>query len=142
MQLAVTSSSLPEVKLLPAAVVSLQAGPVRVLEKRIVCWKFLSVESGPQKLRFRVDGQIFTKDLAVGAGFMPTSLNRPGLDLTQLLMHPREAPFAVNSPVQSIDIEYPNRDSWTCGTNSWFYYLLVMSLITSFDVKPLFNVNI
>lgn len=141
-QLAAISSSLPEVELLPTAFVSLQAGPVRVLNKRIVCWKFLTVESGQQQLSFRVDGKILTKDLAVGAGFRPTSLKRPGRDLTQLLMHPREAPFAVDSPVQSIDIEYPHRESWTCGSNSWFYYFLTISLITTFVAKPLLNVNI
>ena len=45
---------------------------------------------------------------------------------------PRGAAFWSPIPVQSIEIEYPLRSSWTSGTDSWVIYWFVVSMIAAF----------
>ena len=45
---------------------------------------------------------------------MRVSAERPGWSWSDILMQPAEPPFGPDSPVRSIRIDYPGRDSWTC----------------------------
>ena len=67
---------------------------------------------------------------------------RPPLEWTEILLHPTEAPFAADSIVQSIRIDYPTRSSWTSGTDWWLAYFFVASLVFAYLVKPFLNVKI
>ncbi len=131
-----------EVEFLPFSAINEVTGPVRVSSKYMMCWKIAAVESGQHKLSIKVAGQTFTKDLAVGSGYMPVSSKRPDRSFADVLMYPREVPFAVDAPVQSIDIGFPGRKSWPCGTDSWVVYWFLISLISAFAAKPFLNVNI
>jgi hypothetical protein len=110
------------VSLEPTSAIQVDVGPVRVPSKKEVCWNVKAVENGYHHLVFRVDGQPAEKTVAVGDGFMRTSLRRPGWDWSDVLSNPAEQPFAANSPVASIDIEYPERSSCTRGPSWWFGY--------------------
>lgn len=117
-------------------------GPVRVPSKNMVCWNIIPKEAGLHELEFQVDGTTFTKELAVGSQFMPTSLKRPARHLNDALIHPRETPFPVDSVVQSIEVTYPERDAFTSGTNNWVIYWFLVSMVAAFAAKPFLNVNI
>jgi uncharacterized membrane protein (DUF106 family) len=124
----------------PAATVTV--GPVRVPSKKMVCWNIQTAQAGLHQLTFRVAGQQFTKELAVGGDYMTVSLERPASSLSDVLLHPREKPFATASPVQSIEVNYPPRSSWTTGTDWWMVYWFVASMVAAFLAKPFLNVNL
>jgi hypothetical protein len=131
-----------DVQLVGPASVHASVGPVRVPKKGLVCWNITVSEPGRHDLTFMVDDQPFHKELAVGNGFQPTSIKRPSLSVGDMLLHPREAPFADSSPVRSIEIDFPDRKSWTSGTDWWLVYWFAVSMVAAFAVKPLLNVNI
>jgi uncharacterized membrane protein (DUF106 family) len=135
-------AAFPEVSLRPTDAVETTVGPVRVPSKREVCWNIKARESGYHRLTFQVDGQTIDKELAVGDGFMRVSVRRPGWDLLEVLENPCEQPFRPGSAVQSIEITYPERSSWTSGTTWWMVYWFGASLIAGFCCRRALKVNV
>lgn len=130
------------VQLAESPAITTTVGPVRVPAKNMVCWNLRANAAGRQELSFEVDGRSFQKELAVGNGFMPTSVKRPEWSLSEVLLHPREEPLARDMPVQSIEIAFPTRYSWTSGSDSWLAYWFVVSMVAAFAARPLLKVNI
>ena len=134
--------TLPQVTLesLPAA--RTMIGPVRVFSKKEIYWKIKPIEDGNYNLIFHVGDRRYEKQLAIGDGFMRLSPKRPGPDFSDILLYPLERPFAPDSPVYSISIDYPERDSRISGTNWWIVYFFIASMIFAFIFKPLLKVRI
>jgi hypothetical protein len=135
-------ATLPDVYLQPTDAAEVVLGPVRVLSKREVCWKIKARENGYHRLVFQVDGQAVEKELAVGDGFLRVSMKRPGWDWSEALLHPWEQPFGRDASVQSIEIDYPRRVSWTCGSDWWIAYWFIVSMIAALAFRRLLNVNL
>jgi hypothetical protein len=133
---------LPEVELEPATAIETTVGPVRVPSKREVCWNIKARENGYHRLVFRIGEQTFEKELALGDGFMRVSVQRPGWEWSDTLLHPAEQPFRPDSPVRSIDIDYPSRSSWTSGTDWWVVYWFVASMISALCFRRVLNVHV
>ncbi|MDY0168746.1 MAG: hypothetical protein RBS80_19510 [Thermoguttaceae bacterium] len=136
------AEALPEVELAGSGDWAPTGSPVRVPPRRMICWNVQAKAPGRHRLSFWIGDAEFDKELAVGDGFMPTSQRRPEWSWTAALLHPRETPFAANSPVQSIEVAYPGRSSWTSGTDSWLVYWFVVSLLAAFAAKPLLRVDL
>lgn len=134
--------SLQQIQFDPGTAATVTVGPVRVPSKHMVCWNIQTAKPGLHQLTFSVGDQRFTKELAVGGNYMTVSLSRPASSLGDVLIHPREQPFAAASPVQSIAVTYPHRSSWTTGTDWWMAYWFVASMVAAFLAKPFLNVNL
>ena len=132
----------PKVDLHPSLAVEVKTGPVRVLSKREIYWQIKAREIGNHSLVFQVGQEIIHKQIAVGGGFMPVSVTRPGWDWLSILYHPREEPFRPGASVESITIEYPDRPSWHSGTNYWLIYFFAASMVFAFIFKPVLKVKI
>lgn len=132
----------PPVVMMSTSAADSRVGPVRVLGKREVCWTLRAREAGEHRLVFQVGDLSAEKELAVGDGFMRVSVKRPPAVWSEALAHPRERPFPAESPVQSIAIAYPDRSSWTCGTDSWVAYWFGVSLATGLCCRRVLNVNL
>jgi hypothetical protein len=125
---------------MPAAEVI--TGPVIVHSEKEIWWKVRAYENGYHRVVFNVNKQQVEKELAIGDGFMRVSANRPGWNWYDILLHPKEKPFGPDSIVQSISIDYPDRLSYTSGTNWWLFYFFVASLVFAFIFKPFLKVRI
>ncbi|HMF14181.1 MAG TPA: hypothetical protein VKE94_17820 [Gemmataceae bacterium] len=132
----------PNVRLEPTDALEVKTGPVRIQSKREICWDVLASQPGYHRLVFRVDGQTYDKEFAVGDSFMRVSTLRPGKALKDVAENPAEKPFGPDSPVQGIEIAYPKRASWTSGTDKWVYYWFIVSFVAAFCFKGVFKVNI
>ncbi len=73
---------------------------------------------------------------------MRVSPRRPGWDWYDMLLNPAEPAFALSSPVQSAEIDYPDRPSRTSGTDTWVIYWFAVSMVAAFCVKPFLKVNL
>lgn len=82
------------------------------------------------------------KELVAGSGFMPVSMKRPSLNIGDLILYPAEKPFGADSPVQSINIGYPDRTGPITGSGNWVVSLFIISMLGAFAAKPFFNVKI
>jgi hypothetical protein len=125
-----------------AQAVDVVVGPVRVFSKREVCWDLMACRKGTHHLVFEVDGERIEKEVAVGDGFQRVSVQRPNWYWSDVALHPWEAPFPPDSPVQSIEVNYPKRPSWTCGTDGWVIYWFIVSFVSAFCFRGLLNVNV
>lgn len=117
-------------------------GPVRVLSKNEVNWVIKAKKPGKHKIKFTIDDEIVEKEMAVGRDFMRVSIQRPALVFPDVLMHPAEKPFDLESPVRSISIGYSERESTTNGANWWIGYFFVVSMVFAFLFKSTLNVKI
>jgi hypothetical protein len=135
-------SSWPDVRLQPTPAAEVTVGPVRVFSQREICWNVKARENGYHRVLFQVGGQTSDKELAIGDGFMRLSTQRPGWSWSEVLMHPCERPFRPDSPVESIEIDYPDRVSWTSGTDWWVVYWFAMSMVAALCFRPVLNVRI
>jgi hypothetical protein len=131
----------PDVRLRTDAV-EVEAGPVRVESQRELCWNVKATEAGYHRLVLDVGDDTAEKELAVGDGFLRVSPRRPAWEWTDAVLYPWERPFATDSPIQSIDIQYPSRDSWTAGTDYWVIYWFAASLVGALCFRRALNVNI
>ena len=59
-----------------------------------------------------------------------------------ILLNPWEEPFRPDDPVRSIEIDYPQRSSWTSGTDSWVIYWFVVSMVAALCFRRALNVNV
>jgi hypothetical protein len=135
-------SAWPAVSLQPTDAVDVTAGPVHVQSKREVCWNVRPRKLGSYQLEFQVGGQSHTKEIAAGEGFMRVSRLRPGWDWTSILLNSWEPPFHPGDPVRSIEIDYPVRSSWTCGTDLWVIYWFTVSMIAALCFRRVMNVAV
>ena len=132
----------PSVRLRPSEAAEVAVGPVRLRGRREVCWKVVGRRPGLQRLVFDVGGRAVEKQLAVGEGPMRVSPVRPAWDWEQILLNPAETPFAPDSPVRSIEIDYPSRPSWTSGTDSWLVYWFVVSMVAALAFRRVLDVKV
>jgi hypothetical protein len=126
----------------PAGIKDL-TGPVRIFSRREVCWSVEPIQNGYHTLVFVVDGNEYKKEVAVGPPdeIMQVSVERPEWNWLRVFFNPLEVPFHTDSPVKSIEVEFPQSSSWTCGADNWVIYLFVVSLVAAFALRRVFNVN-
>jgi hypothetical protein len=142
MKLSGDDASFRNVSLQPTNAVETSIGPVRIPSKNEICWKIKAREKGYHHLVFQVGDQTVDKELAVGDGFMRISVLRPGWVARDALENPWEQPFRRDSPVQGIEIAYPERLSYTSGTDWWWKYWFAVSLVAGFCFRKVLKVNV
>jgi len=135
------------VELEPNSAFATTVGPVHIRSKHELCWNIQARQGGYHRLQFHVGPETVEKEVAIGDGFMRVSKERPAWRWLDVLVNPWEKPFAADSPVQSIAIDYPSRvswtrglDSWTSGTDSWVIYWFVVSMVAGFCLRRPFKV--
>ena len=133
--------ALSEVALQPETSVDTVMGPVVISSKNQVLWKLKAKEPGYRTLTFDVDSEKFTKELAIGNGFMRTSPLRPGYHPLDIIEYPAESPLPTDSVVESISVEYPDRDGRLSGTDWWVIYFFGASMFFALLFKPILKVK-
>jgi uncharacterized membrane protein (DUF106 family) len=132
---------MPAVALEATPAAEVVTGPVRVPSRREVVWVVRPLREGAHQLSFRTGEQSVTKELSTGEGLMRVSPRRPGWEWYDALLNPAEPTFPASSPVQSVEIDYPDRPSWTSGTDYWVIYWFIASMVAASCAKPFLNVN-
>lgn len=132
----------PDVVMQPNAAWEITSGPFHIESEHEICWEIKAIQDGYHDIVFQVGQEKFNKQLAVGNGFMRVSTDRPSRNWSDMLYYPQEKPFAPQSVVQSINIEYPDRTSYTSGTDWWLIYFFGVSMIFALICKPVLKVKI
>lgn len=132
----------PAVSIASMPTAEVAVGPLRIQSRREICWEIRAREDGSLPIVFRVDDLQVEKELVIGDGFVRVSAERPGWHWGTILRHPWEKPFRPDSAVDSISIEYPERISWTSGTDWWIGYFFVVSMVFALIFKPFLKVRI
>lgn len=115
---------------------------VRAVEDGAVTWRLKPKRDGVHLIEVTQGGAAFTKELAVGGGVDRVCPVRPGRSFFDRLLYPAEQPFAADSPVQSITVNYPPRESWYAGADWWLLWFLVVSMVFALVLKPVLKVKL
>jgi hypothetical protein len=132
----------PTVNIEPTSAVEVTVGPVRILSRWEICWEIKALENGKHHITLDVNGHKIEKELVIGDGFMRVSSTRPASNWTAILMNPVEEPFAPDSVIQSVTIDYPERLSKTSGADWWLIYFFIASMVFAFISRPFLKVRI
>jgi uncharacterized membrane protein (DUF106 family) len=136
------STSPTRVELAPSEAFDVKLGPVHMQSVHAVAWNLEPKVGGYHTLAFRVGEQEVRKQLAVGDGVMRVSILRPDWNWSDALMYPAEPPFSLTDDVQRIEIQYPERQGWTSGTDYWLYYWFAASIVAAFCLRGPLGVNV
>jgi hypothetical protein len=133
----------PEIDLKLPPGTALLAGPCRVnKDRQEIWWTLQAGDPGHKRLAVMIDDEPFDKELVIGTGLQRVSALRPGRQWLDLMLHPSETPFESDSRIQSIEIAYPSRESFTHGTDMWVIYFFIVSMAGALLFKPWFDVKI
>lgn len=142
------SSASQDVSLQTPPDVEITHGPFKIRSKKEIAWQLQAKSAGYHNLEFVVNGQSVTKELAVGSNAMRVSIERPAWNLTDVLLHPAEAPFSSSSDVKSISVQYPMETTWTHGRyaflwfHSWLVFWFMGSTIAALCFRRVLKVNL
>ena len=136
------AEELPTIELQADSAVEVTAGPMASPGAGEVWWTVRALTPGSHTLSFDVGGETVTKTLAVGRHPMRVSKRRPGMNFTDVLLHPDERPFQAADTVHWIDIQYAESVSWTCGADNWVIYFFVASIVFALLFKGVLGVRI
>jgi hypothetical protein len=132
----------PTVNIKPTSLAEVTVGPVRILSRREICWEIKALENGKHIITLDINGHQIEKELANGDGFMRVSSTRPASNWAGILVNPAEEPFAPDSIVQSVTIDYPKRLSKTSGADWWLIYFFIASMVFALVMRPFVKVRI
>ncbi|UCE46535.1 MAG: hypothetical protein JSW47_13035 [Phycisphaerales bacterium] len=132
----------PTVTIKPTSAVEVTVGPVRILSKQEICWEIKALENGKHHITLDVNGHQIEKELAIGDDFMRVSSTRPASNWAGILVNPAEEPFAPDSVVQAVTVDYPKRLSKTSGADWWLIYFFAASMLFALALRPFVKVRI
>lgn len=135
-----------DIRLEPSPGAIVEVGPVP--GGGTLVWRIRAGAAGRHTLRFHVDGELFEKELIVvdsspsrRASAVRVSAVRVVSDWSAQMFHPIERRMPSNRFVESIEIVYPDRDSWVYGSDWWVLHFFIVSMLTALAFKPLFKVK-
>ena len=118
---------------------AVEAGPVPGGGE--IVWRVRAVENGTHTITLQIGGATLEKELVVSDGFQRVGPLRPGRSWTSQLLYPVEPALPGDLPIMSIEVAYPDRESWIYGTDYWVLYFFVVSMIVAIILRPVFNVR-
>ncbi len=133
-----------EFKIETSSGLAVETLPLRIEDKGEVNWRFQAEEEGIHELALTVNGQRIVKQVVVAQSplskISPVKVRRNFMDE---LFNPGEAPLHGNSPVKSVEINYPSQLMNLFGWRiHWIIVYFVLSLIFGFAFKGVFKVEI
>jgi len=137
-----SSEALSSVKISSISGAHIVTGPVRIQSLAQAAWVIQADKAGDGKITLKVNEEEFEKSLAIGKGqYAQISPLRPGSKITDALLYPVERPFKADSAVQSVTVDYPQRQ-WKVGiTNSWMVDFFIMSCALALLLKNAMKVS-
>lgn len=118
---------------------------VREPATRKIVWRIIASRPVRGVIQFPLDGATVAKEIVIddtSADLSFASPRRAGPGLWDRLFFPGEPAFDAASPIQSITIQYPTRETPIFGhAVPWWLTFFVVSILAALAVKPLVGVQ-
>jgi uncharacterized membrane protein (DUF106 family) len=133
-----------DIKVEPPPSLAIETPPLRIEEQQEINWRLRAREKGLHSLAFKINGQNFTKKIAVAqkplTRISPLKVQRNFIDE---LFNPGEAPLSKDLTVRSIEVKYPAKNMNLFGWHiHWIIVYFALSIIFGFALKGVFKVEI
>jgi hypothetical protein len=119
------------------------APPVHVPAMREIVWRLAASKEGAYDVKLVVAGQNVTKKLHVSSELVRLSPVRLQGHFWERMFSSAESALPDNSPIQSVAIDYPERNIDIAGYEiNWIWLFFILSMIAGFIFKELLGIQV
>jgi hypothetical protein len=119
------------------------APAVHVPSENEVAWRVVAERPGQYIVNIQASGETFSKRTVIGAGLQRLSPVRLRGKLWERIFVSSEAALPENSPIESIDVQYPARNiAFAAFEWNWIWLFFVLSLAAGFLFKSILGIEI
>ncbi len=119
----------------------IDAPPVRIPRESRIVWRLRAMKEGDYRVNVRVGDETMVKTVKVGTTFMGANAIRSRGDFWSAVLYPAEAALPQESLFRSIRVDYAERESMIHGANWWLVWLIGLSFVFAFLLKPVLRVE-
>ncbi len=140
---AATSDPLNDVTLDLPPEIAMTAPPVHIPANNDIVWRLAGSKDGKYEVKIAAAGQSVTKTVAVGSDLPRISTVRLRGRFCERMFSSAEPALPENSPIESIMINYPDRDIEVAGYGmNWIWMFFILSMVAGFIFKELLGIQI
>jgi hypothetical protein len=123
--------------------VTITAPPVHVPSTNEIVWRLVGSKEGKYEVKIAAAGQAAAKVVCVGSDLPRISTVRLRGHFWERMFSSAEPALPENSPVESISINYPDRNIEVAGYGmNWIWLFFILSMIAGFIFKELLGIQI
>ena len=135
--------ALNDVTLVLPPEISMTAPPVHVPSTNEIAWRLVGSKEGKYEMKIAAAGQAAAKVVCVGSGLARISTVRLRGHFWERMFSSAEPALLENSPIESISINYPDRNIEIAGYGmSWIWLFFVLSMVAGFIFKEVLGIKI
>jgi uncharacterized membrane protein (DUF106 family) len=128
--------------------ITMTAPPVHIAASDDIVWRLAGSKEGKYEVRIAAAGQSATKTVSIGTA--STANDLPRISTIRLrgqfwarMFSSAEPALPANSPIESISINYPDRDIDVAGYGmNWIWLFFILSMVAGFIFKELLGIQI
>jgi uncharacterized membrane protein (DUF106 family) len=123
--------------------ITMSAPPVHVPAENEIVWRLVGSKEGKYEVKIAVDRQSAAKAVCVGGDLPRISTVRLRGHFWERMFSSAEPALAEDSPIESISINYPDRNIEVAGyAMSWIWLFFILSMVAGFIFKELLGIKI
>jgi uncharacterized membrane protein (DUF106 family) len=127
---------------LPPEIV-MTAPPVHVVAENEVVWRLAGTKDGRYEVKIAAGGETVAKTVCVGSDLPRISTIRLRGHFWERMFSSAEPALPTNSPIESISINYPDRNIDIAGYGmNWIWMFFIVSMVAGFIFKELLGIQI
>ncbi len=123
--------------------ITMTAPPVHVPADNEIVWRLAGSKEGKYEVRIAAAGQSAAKAVCVGSDLPRISTVRLRGQFWERMFSSAEPALPENSPIESISINYPDRNIGVAGYGmNWIWLFFILSMVAGFIFKELLGIQI
>jgi uncharacterized membrane protein (DUF106 family) len=140
---ATASDALNDVTLDLPPEITMTAPAVHIPANNDIVWRLAGSKDGKYEVRIVAAGQTATKTVCVGSDLPRISTVRFRGHFWDRMLSSAEPELPENSPIESISVNYPDRDIEVAGYGmNWIWMFFILSMVAGFIFKELLGIQI
>jgi uncharacterized membrane protein (DUF106 family) len=123
--------------------ITMSAPPVHVPAENEIVWRLVGSKEGKYEVKIAAAEQSVAKTVCVGSGLPRISTIRLRGHFWERMFSSAEAALPENSPIESISINYADRNIEVAGYGmNWIWLFFILSMVAGFIFKELLGIKI